>query len=127
MFDPYLPSHREKVFNIANLSGHGGNLLGAGFGQPTSRVTQVFVLLPIYVSLTLFVFLFFFPLFFLLLFFLFFILVFVFFLFFLLIGQLLEFLGIFGCLRRKQTENHIGCHLAPPTIGSSFGLLKKSF
>ena len=31
-----------NLFNIANLSGRSGNLLGAGFGQPTSRVTQVF-------------------------------------------------------------------------------------
>jgi hypothetical protein len=31
-----------NLFNIANLSGHSGDLLGAGFGQPTSRVTQVF-------------------------------------------------------------------------------------
>ncbi len=32
-----------NLFNIANLSGHSGDLLlGAGFGQPTGRVTQVF-------------------------------------------------------------------------------------
>jgi len=31
-----------NVFNIANLSGRSGNLLAPGFGQPTSRVTQVF-------------------------------------------------------------------------------------
>jgi hypothetical protein len=31
-----------NLFNIANLSGRSGNLLGAGFGQPTARVTQVF-------------------------------------------------------------------------------------
>jgi hypothetical protein len=31
-----------NLFNIANLSGRSGDLLGAGFGQPTSRVTQVF-------------------------------------------------------------------------------------
>jgi hypothetical protein len=31
-----------NLFNIGNLSGRSGNLLGAGFGQPTSRVTQVF-------------------------------------------------------------------------------------
>ncbi len=31
-----------NLFNIANLSGHSGNLLAPGFGQPTSRVTQVF-------------------------------------------------------------------------------------
>ena len=30
------------LFNIANLSGRSGNLLAPGFGQPTSRVTQVF-------------------------------------------------------------------------------------
>ncbi len=31
-----------NVFNIANLSGRSGNLLAPGFGQPTTRVTQVF-------------------------------------------------------------------------------------
>ncbi len=31
-----------NLFNVANLSGYSGDLLGAGFGQPTSRVTQVF-------------------------------------------------------------------------------------
>ena len=31
-----------NLFNIANLSGRSGDLLGAGFGQATSRVTQVF-------------------------------------------------------------------------------------
>ena len=31
-----------NLFNFANLSGYSGNLLGAGFGQPTSRITQVF-------------------------------------------------------------------------------------
>jgi hypothetical protein len=31
-----------NVFNIANLSGHSNSLIGAGFGQPKSRVTQVF-------------------------------------------------------------------------------------
>jgi hypothetical protein len=31
-----------NLFNFANLSGPSGDLLGAGFGQPTSRVTQVF-------------------------------------------------------------------------------------
>lgn len=31
-----------NLFNIANLSGRSGNLLAPGFGQPTSRVTQVF-------------------------------------------------------------------------------------
>jgi hypothetical protein len=31
-----------NVFNISNLSGRSNNLLGAGFGQPKSRVTQVF-------------------------------------------------------------------------------------
>ncbi len=31
-----------NLFNIGNLSGRSGDLLGAGFGQPTSRVTQVF-------------------------------------------------------------------------------------
>ena len=31
-----------NVLNIANLSGRSGNLLAPGFGQPTSRVTQVF-------------------------------------------------------------------------------------
>ncbi len=31
-----------NLFNIANLSGHSGDLLAPGFGQPTSRVTQVF-------------------------------------------------------------------------------------
>jgi Carboxypeptidase regulatory-like domain len=31
-----------NIFNIANLSGRSGNLLAPGFGQPTSRVTQVF-------------------------------------------------------------------------------------
>jgi hypothetical protein len=31
-----------NLFNISNLSGRSGNLLGRGFGQPKSRVTQVF-------------------------------------------------------------------------------------
>jgi Carboxypeptidase regulatory-like domain len=31
-----------NLFNIANLSGRGNNLLGTGYGQPKSRVTQVF-------------------------------------------------------------------------------------
>jgi hypothetical protein len=31
-----------NVLNIANLSGYSNNLIGAGFGQPKSRVTQVF-------------------------------------------------------------------------------------
>jgi hypothetical protein len=31
-----------NVFNIANLSGRSGNLLSRGFGQPKSRITQVF-------------------------------------------------------------------------------------
>ena len=31
-----------NLFNIANLSGRSGNLLSRGFGQPKSRVTQVF-------------------------------------------------------------------------------------
>lgn len=31
-----------NVLNLANLSGRTGDLLAAGFGQPTSRVTQVF-------------------------------------------------------------------------------------
>lgn len=31
-----------NVFNISNLSGYSDNLIGAGFGQPKSRVTQVF-------------------------------------------------------------------------------------
>ncbi len=31
-----------NLFNIANLSGRSGDLLSPGFGQPTSRVTQVF-------------------------------------------------------------------------------------
>ncbi len=31
-----------QSFNIANLSGRSGDLLDPGFGQPTSRVTQVF-------------------------------------------------------------------------------------
>ena len=31
-----------NLFNRANLSGYSGNLLGAGFGQPASRITQVF-------------------------------------------------------------------------------------
>ena len=31
-----------NLFNVANLSGHSNNLLGAGFGQPKSRVNQVF-------------------------------------------------------------------------------------
>jgi hypothetical protein len=31
-----------NVLNIANLSGRSGNLLGPGFGQATSRVTQIF-------------------------------------------------------------------------------------
>jgi hypothetical protein len=31
-----------NLFNIPNLSGRSEDLLGAGFGQATSRVTQVF-------------------------------------------------------------------------------------
>ena len=31
-----------NLFNIGNLSGRSGDLLSAGFGQATSRVTQVF-------------------------------------------------------------------------------------
>ncbi len=31
-----------NLFNIGNLSGRSGDLLAAGFGRPTSRVTQVF-------------------------------------------------------------------------------------
>jgi hypothetical protein len=31
-----------NLFNIPNLSGRSGDLLDPGFGQPTSRVTQVF-------------------------------------------------------------------------------------
>ena len=31
-----------NLFNVANLSGRSGDLLSPGFGQPTSRVTQVF-------------------------------------------------------------------------------------
>ena len=31
-----------NLLNIGNLSGRSGDLLGAGFGRPTSRVTQVF-------------------------------------------------------------------------------------
>lgn|SRR6185437_4289570 len=31
-----------NVLNISNLSGYSNNLIGAGFGQPKSRVTQVF-------------------------------------------------------------------------------------
>jgi hypothetical protein len=31
-----------NLFNLANLSGYSGNLLGAGFGRPASRITQVF-------------------------------------------------------------------------------------
>jgi hypothetical protein len=31
-----------NLFNIANLSGRSGNLLSRSFGQPKSRVTQVF-------------------------------------------------------------------------------------
>ncbi len=31
-----------NLFNTANLSGRSGDLLGAGFGRPTSRVSQVF-------------------------------------------------------------------------------------
>jgi len=31
-----------NLFNIGNLSGRSGDLAGVGFGQPTSRVTQVF-------------------------------------------------------------------------------------
>jgi Carboxypeptidase regulatory-like domain len=31
-----------NVLNIANLSGRSGNLLAPGFGEPTSRITQVF-------------------------------------------------------------------------------------
>ena len=31
-----------NVFNTANLSGRSGDLFSAGFGRPTSRVTQVF-------------------------------------------------------------------------------------
>jgi hypothetical protein len=32
----------SNLFNIANLSGYSGDLLNPSFGQPTSRVTQVF-------------------------------------------------------------------------------------
>jgi hypothetical protein len=31
-----------NTFNVSNLSGYSGDLLAAGFGQPTSRITQVF-------------------------------------------------------------------------------------
>ena len=31
-----------NVYNASNLSGYSGDLTAAGFGQPTSRVTQVF-------------------------------------------------------------------------------------
>jgi hypothetical protein len=31
-----------NVFNVANLSGYSGDPTNAGFGQPTSRATQVF-------------------------------------------------------------------------------------
>ena len=31
-----------NVFNISNLSGRSNSLIGSGFGQPKSRVTQVF-------------------------------------------------------------------------------------
>jgi hypothetical protein len=31
-----------NVYNNANLTGHGGDLTNAAFGQPTSRATQVF-------------------------------------------------------------------------------------
>jgi hypothetical protein len=31
-----------NLYNAANLSGHSGDLTSAAFGQPTSRVTQVF-------------------------------------------------------------------------------------
>jgi hypothetical protein len=31
-----------NLFNTSNLSGRSGDLLGAGFGEATSRVTQVF-------------------------------------------------------------------------------------
>lgn len=31
-----------NVFNASNLSGYSGDLTTAGFGQPTSRVTQAF-------------------------------------------------------------------------------------
>jgi hypothetical protein len=31
-----------NLFNVANLSGRSGDLLNPGFGQATSRVTQVF-------------------------------------------------------------------------------------
>jgi hypothetical protein len=31
-----------NLFNVANLSGYSGDLLSPGFGQPTSRATQVF-------------------------------------------------------------------------------------
>ena len=31
-----------NLFNIGNLSGRSGDLLNPGFGQATSRVTQVF-------------------------------------------------------------------------------------
>jgi hypothetical protein len=37
-----LISEAFNLFNIANLSGRSGNLLSRGFGQPKSRVTQVF-------------------------------------------------------------------------------------
>jgi hypothetical protein len=31
-----------NVYNTSNLSGHTGDLTSGAFGQPTSRVTQVF-------------------------------------------------------------------------------------
>ena len=31
-----------NLYNNANLTGHGGDLTSAEFGQPTSRATQVF-------------------------------------------------------------------------------------
>jgi len=31
-----------NVYNAANLSGYSGDLAAAGFGQPSSRATQVF-------------------------------------------------------------------------------------
>ncbi len=37
-----LSGEAFKLFNIANLSGYSGNLASTAFGQPTSRVTQVF-------------------------------------------------------------------------------------
>jgi hypothetical protein len=31
-----------NLYNKANLTGYSGDLMSAGFGQPTSRATQVF-------------------------------------------------------------------------------------